>query len=193
MVGPSLEMGPNGSVSEQAIFRANPFSGGPSQLYSPATTEAILRRHVRQFINRSNADPRTMASWLNAVQAIAEGSRLGVPAFFVTNPRNHLSGAAQFGVNEAAGTLSQWPGTLGLAATRDAALVEEFATIAAREYVALGIRGAYHPQVDLATEPRWGRIDGTLGEDAQLTARYRARSCADSRARPSAPAASPSP
>ncbi len=170
MVGPSLEMGPNGSVNEQAIFRANPFSGGPPQLYSPATTEAVLRRHVRQFINRSNADPRTMASWLNAVQAIAEGSRLGIPAFFVTNPRNHLSGAAQFGVNEAAGTLSQWPGTLGLAATRDAALVEEFATIAAREYVALGIRGAYHPQVDIATEPRWGRIDGTLGEDAQLTA-----------------------
>ena len=170
MVGPSLEMGPDGSVNEQAIFRANPFSGGPPQLYSPATTEAIQRRHVRQFINRSNADPRTMASWLNAVQAIAEGSRLGIPAFFVTNPRNHLSGAAQFGVNEAAGTLSQWPGTLGLAATRDPALVEEFATIAAREYVALGIRGAYHPQVDIATEPRWGRIDGTLGEDAQLTA-----------------------
>jgi beta-glucosidase len=170
MVGPSLEMGPGGTTSEQPIFRTNPFTGGPPQLYSPATTEAIQRRHIRQFINRANADPRTMANWLNAVQAVAEGSRLGIPAFFVTNPRNHLSGAAQFGVNEAAGSLSQWPGSLGLAATRDAALVEEFAAIAAREYVALGIRGAYHPQVDLATEPRWGRIDGTLGEDAQLAA-----------------------
>ena len=170
MVGPSLEMGPGGSLSEQAIYRSNPFTGGSPQLYSPATSEAIRRRHVRQFINRSNADPRTMATWLNAVQAVAEGSRLGIPAFFVTNPRNHLSGAAQFGVNETAGTLSQWPGTLGLAATRDPALVEEFARIAASEYVALGIRGAYHPQVDLATEPRWARIDGTLGEDVKLTA-----------------------
>jgi beta-glucosidase len=170
MVGPTLEMGPGGTVNEQAIWRSNPFTGGPPALYAPGTTEAIQRRQMRQFINRSNADPRTMATWLNAVQAIAEGTRLGIPAFFVTNPRNHLSGAAQFGVNEAAGSLSQWPGSLGLAATRDPALVEEFAAIAAREYVALGIRGAYHPQVDLATEPRWGRIDGTLGEDVKLTA-----------------------
>ena len=170
MVGPTLEMGPGGSVSEQAIWRSNPFTGGPPALYSPATSDAILRRHMRQFINRSNADPRTMAGWLNGVQAIAEGSRLGIPAFFVTNPRNHLAAAAQFGVNEASGTLSQWPGSLGLAATRDSALVEEFAACAAREYVAIGIRGAYHPQLDLATEPRWGRIDGTLGEDTKLTA-----------------------
>lgn len=170
MVGPSLEMGPGGATSEQAIWRSNPFRGGPPQLYSPATTEAIQRRHIRQFINRTTTDPRTMATWLNAVQAIAEGTRLGIPALFVTNPRNHLTGGAQFGVNEAAGTLSQWPGTLGLAATRDAALVQEFAEIAAREYVALGIRGAYHPQADLATEPRWARIDGTLGEDVRVAA-----------------------
>jgi len=170
MVGPSLEMGPGGSVNEQPIWRSNPFSGGPPQLYSPGTSDALKHRHITQFINRANTDARTMATWLNAVQAIAEGTRLGIPAFFVTNPRNHLGGAAQFGINEAAGTLSQWPGTLGLAATRDAALVEEFASIAAREYVALGIRGAYHPQADLATEPRWGRIDGTFGEDGSLTA-----------------------
>ena len=49
------------------------------------------------------------------------------------------------------------------------ALVEEFSRIAAEEYVAVGIRGAYHPQVDLATEPRWARISGTFGEDADLT------------------------
>ena len=170
MVGPTLEMGPGGSLNEQAIFRPNPFTGGAPVLYAPGTSEAILRRHMRQFINRANADPKTMATWLNAVQAVAEGSRLGLPAFFVTNPRHHLSGVAQFGVNETAGTMSQWPGSLGLAATRDPALVEEFARIAAREYVAVGIRGAYHPQVDLATEPRWARIDGTLGEDAKLTA-----------------------
>jgi beta-glucosidase len=170
MVGPTLEMGPGGTLNEQAIYRPNPFTGGPPVLYAPGTSEAILRQHMRQFINRSNADPRTMATWLNAVQAVAEGSRLGVPAFFVTNPRHHLSGVAQFGVNETAGSLSQWPGSLGLAATRDAALVEEFARIAAREYVAVGIRGAYHPQVDLATEPRWARVDGTLGEDPKLSA-----------------------
>ena len=34
-------------------------------------------------------DPRTMATWLNAVQQLAEGRRLGTPVLFVTNPRNH--------------------------------------------------------------------------------------------------------
>ena len=34
----------------------------------------------------------------------------------------------------------------------------------------MGIRVALHPQIDLATEPRWARISGTFGEDAELTA-----------------------
>ncbi|MFA9403407.1 MAG: glycoside hydrolase family 3 protein, partial [Anaerolineales bacterium] len=39
------------------------------------------------------------------------------------------------------------------------------------EYLAVGIRVALHPQIDLATEPRWPRISGTFGEDAYLSAR----------------------
>ncbi|HTV00364.1 MAG TPA: glycoside hydrolase family 3 N-terminal domain-containing protein, partial [Luteitalea sp.] len=168
MVGPTLPMGPAGTVNEDARPMPNPF-GGPSWTL-PGTSDAILKLHMRQFINRVNTSPRTMATWLNAVQAIAESSRLGIPAFFVTNPRNHLgSGMAVVGIEEAGGTFSQWPGTLGLAATRDAALVETFSRVAAAEHVAVGIRGAYHPQIDLATEPRWARISGTFGEDADLT------------------------
>ena len=168
MVGPTLPMGPDGAVNEAARPMANPF-GGPSWTL-PGTSDAILKLHIRQFINRVNTAPRTMATWLNAVQAIAEGSRLGIPAFFVTNPRNHLgSGMAVVGIEEAGGSFSQWPGTLGLAATRDAALVEAFSRVSAEEHVAVGIRGAYHPQIDLATEPRWARISGTFGEDADLT------------------------
>ncbi|MFJ9060484.1 glycoside hydrolase family 3 N-terminal domain-containing protein [Streptomyces sp. NPDC102409] len=37
--------------------------------------------------------------------------------------------------------------------------------------VAVGIRLALHPQIDLATEPRWSRTSGTFGEDADLTSR----------------------
>jgi len=59
---------------------------------------------------------------------------------------------------------------LGLAATRDTVLVREFADIARQEYTAVGIRLALHPMADLATEPRWGRANGTFGEDAQLSA-----------------------
>jgi len=46
----------------------------------------------------------------------------------------------------------------------------QFADIARQEYLASGIRLALHPMADLATEPRWGRINGTFGEDAQISA-----------------------
>jgi len=158
MVGPTLPMGPDGSVSEQPAYGSNPFNPGPITLNTPATTDALLRRHIRQFINRENVAPGTMANWLNAVQQIAESSRLGIPVLFVTNPRNHYGAQAAFGMIEAGNAFSQWPGTLGLAAMRDTALVEEFARIAAQEYVSVGIRGAYHPTADVATEPRWNRF-----------------------------------
>ena len=170
MVGPSLAMGPGGTVREEPVFGVNPFAGGAPAMVSPGTTDAITKRHIVQFINRENVDPRAMATWTNAVQQVAEGRRLGTPVLFVTNPRNHYGAAATFGIAEAAGAFSQWPGTLGLAATRDVALVEEFARTAAQEYVSVGIRGAYHPTADVATEPRWGRFRETFGEDANLTA-----------------------
>jgi beta-glucosidase len=170
MVGPSLAMGPGGTPSEQPTYGVNPFSGGPVGLVSPATRDALYNRHIVQFINRQNAEPRVMATWLNAVQELAEARRLGTPVLFVTNPRNHYGAGATFGIAEASGAFSQWPGPLGLAATRDVALVEEFGRIAAQEYVSVGIRGAYHPTADVATEPRWGRFRETFGEDAKRVA-----------------------
>ena len=69
---------------------------------------------------------------------------------------------------------SQWPDPLGLGATRDAELVERFGDIARQEYLAVGIRTALHPMADLATEPRWARMSGTFGEDAELSSRLTA-------------------
>jgi beta-glucosidase len=63
-----------------------------------------------------------------------------------------------------------WPEALGLAATFDPALVQQFGLVAAKEYRALGIATALSPQVDLGTEPRWSRLNGTFGEDPQLSA-----------------------
>lgn len=70
-----------------------------------------------------------------------------------------------------AGDFSLFPEPLGLAAIGDSLTVGEFANIARQEYTAVGIRVALHPQVDLATEPRWGRMNGTFGEDARLSAK----------------------
>lgn len=108
-----------------------------------------------------------IARWHNKLQELAASTRLGIPVTISTDPRHSFSenpGAAFF-----AGPFSQWPEPLGLAATHDPALVEEFADIARREYTAVGIRVALHPQVDLATEPRWARQLQTFGEDPDLS------------------------
>ncbi|MFT4184671.1 MAG: glycoside hydrolase family 3 N-terminal domain-containing protein, partial [Rhizobium sp.] len=57
---------------------------------------------------------------------------------------------------------------LGFAAIGDSALIRRFGDIARQEYRAVGIQEALSPQIDLASEPRWPRINGTFGEDAQL-------------------------
>ena len=70
-----------------------------------------------------------------------------------------------------AGSFSQWPEPIGLAAIGDVELVASFADIARHEYTAVGLRVALHPQVDLATEPRWARQVASFGEDADLSGR----------------------
>jgi beta-glucosidase len=113
-------------------------------------------------------DARVVAAWHNRLQRLAEQTRLGIPVTIASDPRHHFSQAI---FSMRATDFSQWCETLGFGATGDAELVRRFADIARREYLALGIRVALHPQVDLATEPRWARISGTFGEDAHLTAR----------------------
>jgi len=110
-----------------------------------------------------------LAAWYNNIQKFAEDStRLGIPITVASDPRNHFSSSI-FAMKAA--TFSQWCEPIGLAAIGDDQLTKEFADIARREYLAVGIREALHPQIDLSTEPRWPRISGTFGEDATLTSR----------------------
>ncbi len=61
-----------------------------------------------------------------------------------------------------------WPASLGIAATFDPEVMRQFGEIASIEYRALGISTALSPQIDLATEPRWSRFSGTMGEGPLL-------------------------
>src|SRR5690606_38137107 len=110
-----------------------------------------------------------MAAWQNRLQRLAASTRLGIPVTLSTDPRHSFSENPGAAFN--AGSFSQWPEPLGLAAIRDADLVERFGDIARQEYTAVGLRVALHPQVDLATEPRWARQVATFGEDAELAGR----------------------
>lgn len=144
------------------LDEANPIFGTPS------AREFVEVKNMTHF-NLLGAAPtgREIAAWQNELQRLAASTRLGIPVTLSTDPRHSFS--ENPGASILAGPFSQWPETLGLAATRDPELVERFADIARQEYTAVGLRVALHPQVDLATEPRWARQTATFGEDAELT------------------------
>ncbi|MCD2442061.1 glycoside hydrolase family 3 C-terminal domain-containing protein [Agromyces sp. SYSU K20354] len=136
----------------------------------PGTRDLVAGRLMNHFnILAAASKPELIAEWQNRLQELAASTRLGIPVTISTDPRHSYSDNPLAGLTT--GAFSVWPETLGLAATRDEALVERFGDIARQEYTAVGIRVALHPQVDLTTEPRWSRQLATFGEDAELTAR----------------------
>lgn len=163
-------------LNDKDVWRdENPITGQEYPkpvLVTSSTDNAINLRHQRHLIVRDNLAPRDLATWTNAVQELAEKSRLGIPVVFASNPRNHVALVSQFGVNESAGVFSEWPGELGLAALRDPELMETFGREIAKEWRAGGIHKLYGYMADLATEPRWSRFNGTFGEDPQLVSDY---------------------
>jgi beta-glucosidase len=129
----------------------------------------LIKDNLRHILVTMVQSPEVAAQWNNNVQALVEGSGLGIPANNSSDPRHGTNSGVEYTAG-AGGRISQWPDELGLAATFDPALVQEFGSIAAREYRALGIATALSPQIDLGSEPRWSRINGTFGEDPQLDA-----------------------
>jgi beta-glucosidase len=155
-------LGKDGALSEiPSLF--NPFS-----LFLESTSTQVARKLMNHFNILQATSPEDMIRWNNGIQKMAERTRLGIPVTIATDPRH----GKEMNIGTAISTrfFSRWPSPLGLAATRDSVLVHEFADIARQEYLAVGIKLALHPMADLATEPRWARINGTFGEDAFLSA-----------------------
>lgn len=135
----------------------------------PSITENMNIRKMTHFnIWDIPTDLNIFARWYNNVQQAAEKTRLGIPVTIASDPRHHFDQNAA----EAGSTgFSQFCEMPGFAAIGDEALVKEFANIVREEFMAMGIREALAPQIDLVTEPRWARINGSFSEDAALTAR----------------------
>jgi beta-glucosidase len=101
---------------------------------------------------------------------VAEGTRLGIPVIVAANSKNELGGF-RMGTTPADRDFTQWPGTLGLAATGDVDLIADFAARSRTEWVAAGLRKGYMYMADTVTDPRWFRGSGTFGEDPSFNAR----------------------
>ncbi len=144
----------NGAQMRRFIFR-NTITNTPSEA-------------ARHPFFGAQITPYETGQFTNAVQELCESTRLGIPALFKSNPRNHFEEGWMGGLDATVGAFSAWPKEAGLAATRDLDLIGEFARAVAREWVAVGIRGMYGYCLDLSTEPRWFRITETFAEDAGL-------------------------
>ena len=153
----------------QQMIGINPdgtlYEGG-GRISREPSTQLISGKLMNHFNLFGAADPVKIAEWHNRVQDLAAQTRLGIPVTISTDPRNGFvsNPATSFGARG----FSQWPEPTGFAATRDPELMWRAADIMRQEYLAVGIRVALSPMADLATEPRWARVSGTFGEDADL-------------------------
>ncbi|HZL78881.1 MAG TPA: glycoside hydrolase family 3 N-terminal domain-containing protein, partial [Candidatus Limnocylindrales bacterium] len=102
---------------------------------------------------------REMAELTNAIQKFfIENSRLGIPVMF---HEECLHGQAGIGS-------TSFPQPIGLGATFNPGLVESLYAMTAEEARVRGTHQALTPVVDVARDPRWGRVEETFGEDPFL-------------------------
>jgi len=163
---PAGGRGPFGGTYDGKSFRES--GAAPSDL-SDDQKKFLTEDNLRHVLITRVQSPEVAAIWNNNAQALVEGLGLGIPANNSSDPRHGTRADSEYNAG-AGGEISMWPTTLGMAATFDPALVSNFGDIASKEYRLLGIATALSPQVDLATEPRWMRFNGTFGPDPQLAA-----------------------
>jgi beta-glucosidase len=149
-----------------AVGSAEASIGRGSGYDAEKSREFIAERRINTFITRLGGDPTKIAEANNQMQEIAESTRFAIPLTISTDPRNSFLYVP--GASVEAGSFSKWPEPTGFAAINDPALTRRYADTVRREYMAVGIREALSPQADLATEPRWARLNGTFGEDADV-------------------------
>lgn len=121
----------------------------PSDAKGPASPRAVKGRDVRGTVRL-----------VNALQKHAmTKTRLGIPILM------HEEGLHGYAALDA----TSFPQAIALASTWDPELLREVNAVIAREIRARGVHLALSPVVDVARDPRWGRIEETFGEDPYLT------------------------
>ena len=162
------------------IDTLGPAAGGA---VSATADDYINTQKMSRFVFRSvvsatptsgQVTPEQAANFTNAVQAMSESTRLGIPVVFKSNARNHYEKDPRFGISEAAGAFTEFPKEAGLASASlgagDMSQIKNFATVMGDEWKSIGLRGMYGYMADLSTEPRWYRVQETFTEDADLNA-----------------------
>ena len=118
--------------------------------------------HVTRIGASTGLRPAASARLMNQIQqVVVERTRLGIPVIV------HEEAVAGYCGRDA----TQFPQAIGLASTWDEALVTEVADTIRKQMVAVGARHSLSPVLDVARDPRWGRVEETYGEDPYLVGR----------------------
>ena len=138
---------------------------GDDQGISRERCDRYLRNGIGQITRiaaESGLGPARTSELHNEIQRyLVEETRLGIPALV------HEEAVAGLCGRDA----TQFPQAIGLAATWDPALVEAVAEAIREHLLAVGARQALAPVLDIARDPRWGRLEETYGEDPYLAGR----------------------
>ncbi len=117
---------------------------------------------ITRSAGASGRRPRELAALANQAQCwLRDHTRLGIPALI------HEEATGGFTARDA----DQLPHGIGLASTWDPELVERGAELIRHQMRAVGARLALAPVLDIARDPRWGRVEETYGEDPLLASR----------------------
>lgn len=143
----------------------------PEEGLTEAQKQYLKEDELRNVLNAGGNNIEATVKWNNEMQAYVEGlGGTGIPVIpvnYSSDPRSTASADDMYQVD--GNEISLWPSNLGLAATFSPETVFEFGRISSEEYRGLGISTALGPQIDLATDPRWPRFNGTFGENTLLT------------------------
>jgi beta-glucosidase len=143
-------------VSQRASFEKAIKEQHTGMLWATLRADPWTRKTLITGLN-----PRQAAEATNALQKYAiENSRLGIPILFAEEcMHGHM----------AIGT-TVFPTAIGQGSTWNPDLIEEMASVIARETRLQGAHIGYGPILDMAREPRWSRVEETFGEDPYLIA-----------------------
>jgi beta-glucosidase len=131
-------------------------SSGSTSAEISDSLKAMLESGFRSLTAAPSGTVSGVVAYANALQAYAESLGIGVPVDMQGEPDLSMA--------------TTWPTNIGLSASFDPELVLEFGKIRGQEYRAIGVTSANMPQIDVATEPRWMRVEGTFSEDPTLAA-----------------------